>query len=323
MIVNGCTYVDISITRYIQRNSFQMKHSIIYISLILIIISCSSDKESARNRNDQQLIPTPTKVLKRSGTVTLKNNFWIITDVSDSSSARMGKYLVEKIDEISGLVGTIADLYSTRNHEQGIVLEIIEDPSLHPQGYNLNLTSRMIKIDAVSEQGLFYGITTILEILRSSWDSSSRSAEIQQVVIKDQPVFNTRIIDLSEEKNTATIDGLAPRLGQFKINAIKINPELTEKVDHALLRKYHISVLDNTPVTTASTVTISNVHTENQQLFTSLDNTGSDTLLIILSSQVEAEPQDNFLTASQLGWYGPSQKSYNSLETYLDQEIKE
>lgn len=292
----------------------------IFLFILILVSSCEQKETKIDRNNELMLIPSPAKILKRSGELTFNNNFWVITDVGDTSSAWLGKYLVREIDKIPGLVATIADLYSTRKHEQGIVLEIIEDNSIHPQGYNLDLTSRIIKIQALTEQGLFNGVNTMLDILQKSWDKESRSASIRKAVIKDQPFYSTRTLDLTGVTDSLALSKLLVEVGQFKINSVLLSPEEIRIIDQSFFKNYQIAITSVHNISSSNIIRIPAYGSQIQHLFQGNKVNSQDSLVIKLDNFNIDKNYNQLLVASQLGWYGPSEKSYKLLEMLVDKE---
>lgn len=293
------------------------------ISLILLLLLSTCENKSVKGSESDEflLVPTPAKILKRSGDVTFDNNFWVITDVSDTSSAWLGKYLVNEIDKIPGLVATIADLYSTRKHEQGIIIEKIEDPAIHPQGYSLDLTSRLIKVQSVSDQGLYNGVNTVLGLLGRTWDNNSKRAIIRKAVIKDQPFYKTRALHLSGKLDSLVLKKMLNAASQLKFNSIYLSPNVSGIVDQPYFEDYQFVILSDRDLSSANQVMVSDDQTQWQDLFARNIDNGSGSVVIKLDNYNKAVNPYQLFVASQLSWYGPTTKGYDLLKKTIDESV--
>ena len=275
----------------------KLASSLIIVGLT-IIMSCSSKNEPTTVKEDVPIIPYPAKVLKRSGYLEFDYNFWVIADVGDSSMADLGQYLVSEIDKLPGAIASIADLYSTRNHAQG---------------YSLSITSKNIKIQARTPQGIFYGVQTVLALLRNQWNEDTRSATLRKMVITDQPLASYRAIHFNSiAKDSIDFQALVKFLGTTKINYLAFeNYQFTEN-ELSLLKENNIKVLDWEQ--DGAIVEPGRILSSNDVASYNNFSTTADSLLI----KIEATNRVNILTkivlGSQLAWSGASKKDLQWLK---------
>lgn len=185
-----------------------------------ILNSCSAEGDIESNTKIPTIVPTPSKILKRSGSITLDNNFWVIANVSDSASSKVARYLVDRLDQIIGTEAYITDLYSTRKHKQSIQLEISDIPMEQgPNGYVLDVTSAHIKIKAQNEAGLYYGIQSFLILLNGS-KKDNKTFIVRKCVIKDKPLFAHRGILVKGSITNDELSELARLATEMKFTAL-------------------------------------------------------------------------------------------------------
>jgi hexosaminidase len=96
---------------------------------------------------------------------------------------------------------------------------------VHEQGYRLSLDSGQIRLTAHDHAGLFYGVTTLIQLLRQGGDS------LPLGVIEDYPDFPVRgvMLDISRDKvpTMATLFALIDRFAEWKINHLELYTEHT------------------------------------------------------------------------------------------------
>ena len=283
------------------------------LSLTFLAVSCTTTQNELAQTEDVPVIPYPYKILKRTGYINLDHNFWVVTDVSDSTTARLGKYLVEEIDKIPGAIASIADLYSTRSLGQSITIELVEDPDLDDQGYTLSITSKNIQIQANSAQGLFYGMQSILEILRSKWDRKSRAAQLRKMVISDHPNTTYRIADPVDAKDSVDYSSLARTLAEGKINFLAVRDQKLSVQDSVILAMHYISTINPDENTHGVELDLTGQTTSMEKLFLDKSLSGSDTVVVQFNLSDIENLRPQILIGSQLTWSGAERKSYDWL----------
>jgi hypothetical protein len=301
----------------LKKGALRIKKLGFVLIIIIGLISCDIEKSKQEQVEDVPIIPYPAKVLKRSGYITLDNNFWVITDVSDSVMARLGKYLVEELDQIPGAIGSIADLYSTRKHEQAISLELVNDPDMSDQGYRLAITSKKIQIEAVSGQGIFYGIQSILSLLESQWQAELRTATLRKMVITDEPKSKIRVIDLSQISSPLDPTLTSKLLARSKFNYLVVPENQPIGIDSSAMSKYYVELIRLAEQNDFSFVepieilrtderkTIENLPENNESFFVRINQLSSSTF--------KAE----IYLGGHLAWSGPGKKSAQWLLEHL------
>jgi hypothetical protein len=280
-------------------------------------ISCTRVIKEQDTRMDLALIPYPDKVLKRSGFVSLDHNFWVIADVSDTSMAELGKYLVERIDRIPGAVGSIADLYSTRNHEQGISIELINDPNMHPQGYILTITSRIIQIQATHTEGIFYGIQSILDIISNSWDKSLRTAVIRQMVITDQPNTQSRVARITELNDSTDFANLEDLVSSYKYSHLWLEADAENPFQNDVTKKY-LQVINVIEQPGTSEINLDSSMSEIEPWFLNTAAMTADTVVVSFTASNSGELARKMAIGAQLLWGGPGEKSLSRVKDKLE-----
>ena len=201
-------------------------NKVIGIIILLTILSgvnaCDSKRTDGKQIITIDVLPFPNKVLKRGGTITLSSNIWVIANVSDSLSSKLATYLVESLNMITGKEALITDIYSTRKHPESIKIELDENiQSSSAEDYTLEITSAHIIIKAKSAQGIYYGIQSLLQLLRSR--ENNGTYELPKIVIKDSPNFLVRGLTIKQSQlNDISAINFFYLLGVLKINSVFI-----------------------------------------------------------------------------------------------------
>jgi hypothetical protein len=195
---------------------------IILLAILTGFYSCELKNTEKERTISVDVLPFPNKVLKRGGIITISNKNWVIANVSDSVSVELATYLVKSLEKITDEDALITDLYSTRKHDQSIKIEIDNNyKSNTGESYTLDITSSHTKIRAKSARGIYYGIQTLLQLLKAG--ESNKAYVLPKIVIKDEPRYSMRGITIKQSQiNHLVAANLFCQLGAIKINSVFI-----------------------------------------------------------------------------------------------------
>ena len=224
---------------------------VILLTILTGISACNLENTEGVQTIAVNVLPLPNKALKRGGIITLSNNIWVIANVSDSVSSALATYLVKNLNKVTGEDAPITDLYSTRKHKESIKIELANTRrSKADEAYTLNITSAQITIKANSARGLYYGMQTLLQLLRSGVNNANY--ELPKIVIKDSPRYSIRgILTKQSQLNDLSAKHFFDLLGALKINAVFIidddvpEPTLKAKAVENYINLYTGSELPN------------------------------------------------------------------------------
>lgn len=146
------------------------------------------------------LIPQPVSLEKQRGSFELPDQLTIHTG-NNAELKRLANGLADRIGMTTGrkvVVNETVDLQSN-----GISLVLAANKSIPTEGYQLNVSTTHIVLEAADPAGVFYGIQTLLQLLPKEIESKSKVEktkwEIPAVKISDHPRFGWRglMLDVS------------------------------------------------------------------------------------------------------------------------------
>lgn len=139
------------------------------------------------------LIPKPIKAVKQSVTFTLNQNTQI---VADKEAFGIAQYLQAEVLKYQGI--------SLRNTNKATVNSInlqLQSNSKHPaEAYQLTIADNKILIKAAAPQGLFAGVTSLLQLIRQQ-KAVNKNITLQGWNIEDQPLYDWRGVMLDESRH--------------------------------------------------------------------------------------------------------------------------
>jgi glycosyl hydrolase family 20 len=196
------------------------------ITLVTGLLACQTPKADEELTISVDILPMPNKILKRGGSITMSNDFWVIANVSDSVSSALATYLVSRINAITGSEAHVTDLYSTRKHPQSVKLVLDNNTNgENNESYTVDITSSHIIIEASASQGIYFGIQTFLQLLKSG-AVQNKSYILPIVVIKDSPRYKVRGVTIKDSQlNSPPPTKLFELMGAVKINSVFVEGE--------------------------------------------------------------------------------------------------
>lgn len=187
------------------------------------------------------VIPTPRSVTQRTGMFAITSQTRVIlgdgTTEADRALVRLLNKRLEALDrkalpivhEQSLRTVTKASLYLATPRSE-FTQTLLRNRSverrefLEREGYLLDVRSEGIVLVAASHRGRFYGMTTLLALLRIE----GRSLQVPQVTIIDRPASPTRGLRLfatgRPDPLLEHLMGLIPRFSQLKLNRLAVAP---------------------------------------------------------------------------------------------------
>ena len=168
-----------------------MKKLLSFILIIFLSVNFS-------NSQSLSIIPVPVKAEVKQGNFTITPDTKIITAsaAADKSAAFFNDYLKQFYGfELKT---------SKKKTENAIDLALVHTVnSVIPGAYNMNVSSNNVSINGNDEQGIFYGVQTLIQLLPAE---KSTSLTIHQCSIIDSPRFAYRGLHLDCGRHFFSVD---------------------------------------------------------------------------------------------------------------------
>jgi hexosaminidase len=173
------------------------------------------------------VIPTPKKVVLESDDFDFDAS-WIYDAVRIAAQHIAVRSLLRDLSEFHALDLKPADAQSRniiRLAVEGDAVLTGDDPEIHKQAYRLKLTPGLIEITGNSDQGLFYGVQTFLQLLKPGpWGAIT----LPIGTIEDWPRFQLRFLHWNTNEHQDRMETLKRYLdwsARFKANMIGFDLE--------------------------------------------------------------------------------------------------
>lgn len=169
------------------------------------------------------LLPSPQEVVLGKQNIVINSTWSVVPEGTNANSAF--KSLVDGAKALH-------DLQFSSKGENKIVLKIqpgivkgTSDPALNQQGYVLKISANKIEITGNADAGLFYGVQSLLQLLRR--DQAARLV-VPECEIRDWPSLQLRFVHWDtkhHQKRMETLKRLIDWHAFFKVNMISFEME--------------------------------------------------------------------------------------------------
>src|SRR5262245_51578442 len=178
------------------------------------------------------VIPTPQKVELQDGEIEF-NDSWVYDATRIAQGHIAVRSLIRDLQELYRI-----ELRPTSNQAKNVIRFSIErgaaragaDAEIEKQGYRLKIAPGLIEIAGAADQGLFYGVQTLLQLLRPS----ARGHLLLPIsTIEDWPKLQLRFLHWDTKHHQDRIETLKRYLdwsARFKVNMIGF--ELEDKFEY-------------------------------------------------------------------------------------------
>jgi hexosaminidase len=172
------------------------------------------------------IIPVPQKVEAREGVFKLRPETRILTD---AASQETGRYLAGRLGQSTGFKLEVAAGDEKQAAPGSISLTAGEaNAGLGAEGYELTVAPESVAIRAADQDGLFYGVQSLLQLLPpqalGSKPATGVDWQIACVRIEDRPRFKWRgmLLDVSRHFYTkAEVERILDLMALHKLNVFQ------------------------------------------------------------------------------------------------------
>jgi hexosaminidase len=157
------------------------------------------------------IVPKPVELTFHPGTFHLNHSTIIIANSDAMRDAKMLNFYLNKLYGFSLPIKNISPYQNVKNAItllSGLNPEAIKRDEYYLDEYYLRVKNNKIEIEGVSNEALFYGIQTLLQLLPAEKDLANNNDqfEIPQLVIKDYPRFQYRGMHLDVGRHFFGVD---------------------------------------------------------------------------------------------------------------------
>ena len=173
-----------------------MKNLILFF---LIVMNLSAISQTPIN-----IIPKPVQLTQKTGYFNLNKSTVIIANTASRHNADMLNFYLKKF---YGFTLSVKNISSNQKVKNAISLGLVYPGDRNKDQYTLNIQGNKISIGGTSNEAIFYGIQSLLQLLPTDKDSINNSQfQIPQLSITDYPRFQYRGMHLDVGRHFFGVD---------------------------------------------------------------------------------------------------------------------
>lgn len=206
-----------------------MKAAPCSLRLLMLLSIClvtlfSCDQPTPKDLSAEAIIPKPASVIATGSSFAIKSS---TTISSDNEAHAASGFLADMLNPATGF--DLEPKLVDNKASKGIYLSLINDSDLGEEGYELDITEKLITLDAQTEAGLLRGIQTIRQLLPASIESKTKVEEPWEIAtgtVTDIPQFSYRGAMLDVSRHFFGVDDVKQYidyLAFFKMNALHLH----------------------------------------------------------------------------------------------------
>ena len=192
--------------------------SIFLLFTTLFLASCNTGtNEKTVNADGFNIIPYPSSITAKSGAFEINSDTKI---VANDAAKKVAVQLAEKLK-----TATDFDLTFANDRTRNAIIFELDESIEHDEGYTLSVSNDKILAKAKTENGLFYAMQTLRQLLPNEIESQSIVKDVKWSVpavdIADEPRFVYRGMHLDESRHfhgTETVKEFIDQLAYHKMN---------------------------------------------------------------------------------------------------------
>jgi hexosaminidase len=205
-----------------------MTRSIAKMLMMLVLIATvaeGSSKITTDKNPSLSIIPKPLSVKLEEGSFLVTKTTSIYYS-GTSDVQRVALQLASRLRRATGYPLTPAPLASGSKREDAIVVSLSGKETLGPEGYQMTVTRKLVRIDAAAPAGAFYGVQTLYQMLpveiEKSGPTQNVTWSIPCVRIEDKPRFTWRGMHLDVGRHFCSKDSVKryiAMIASYKMNS--------------------------------------------------------------------------------------------------------
>lgn len=196
-------------------------------SLLVAVLLVSFILADAQQTVAISVIPQPVSLVKGAGYFSLPSNTVIIAP----GNAEVKQMATDLAARLSKGINKVTVKEGTAVQSKSILLLLVNDKSIHKDGYRLKVTATGVSLSANEPSGIFYGIQTLLQLLPGTVEAENDPAKkdkwaLPVVTIEDYPRFGWRGLMLDVSRHFFTVAQVKEYIDQmvkYKFNLLHLH----------------------------------------------------------------------------------------------------
>jgi hexosaminidase len=194
--------------------------TIFIVSAFLFAVSLNA-QQSQIKQPYIAIIPKPLSLIPGQGEFLLSSNTQIFVEPGNPASKKIAEMLAAQIESQTGIKLLVKETLLNRATNAILITSVNAPDSLMSEGYQLSVNRSLIKINAETPNGQFYGMQSLLQLLPvGKTINGKKTIPLPAVAIYDHPRFSWRGVMLDVGRYYYSIDFLKKFLDYMSIHKL-------------------------------------------------------------------------------------------------------
>jgi hexosaminidase len=194
--------------------------TIFIVSAFLFAVSLNA-QQSQIKQPYIAIIPKPLSLIPGQGEFLLSSNTQIFVEPGNPASKKIAEMLAAQIESQTGIKLLVKETLLNRATNAILITSVNAPDSLMSEGYQLSVNRSLIKINAETPNGQFYGMQSLLQLLPvGKTINGKKTIPLPAVAIYDHPRFSWRGVMLDVGRYYYSIDFLKKFLDYMAIHKL-------------------------------------------------------------------------------------------------------
>jgi hexosaminidase len=188
---------------------------IVLLLSMQVFLACSTPRAPKTEGMDMNIIPKPQTMMVQEGEYIFSQStsVWISEDIASKEFF---------MDYLSSL---IPNMITGTQGKADISFDLIQDANLPDEGYHFQVDSQEIRIFALNDPGIFYGIQTLRQLLPPAVEQGVNTLvghKIQAVNIEDYPRFEWRGMHLDVSRHFFSLEFVKKYIDMIALHKMNV-----------------------------------------------------------------------------------------------------
>jgi hexosaminidase len=194
--------------------------------LLMLLTTCTT--RSTKDLTKELIIPKPSTVEATFDAFKLSTSTGIYYAAGQYELRAIGEHLADLLEPTLG-VRLSVDGTTEAPQKNAVFLTIVEESEHGKEGYELDISSKLVKISASTPAGIFYGMQTLRQLLPTEIEAGKPYIDpimIASGMIKDKPVYPYRGAMLDVARHFFPVEDVKryiDLIAAFKFNTLHLH----------------------------------------------------------------------------------------------------
>lgn len=205
---------------------FRTRHTMLIVVMMCFTLVLASCKKSIpTDLATESIIPKPVSLTATNKSFEVTEKMSVYAAGGGQEFIDIGNYLAAELNKTTGFK-TLAEAAPADAKDGSIYLEVVSDPELGDEGYELEITEERVSIRANKPAGVFFGVQTLLQIVPLPSNEKNNGWFLATGTIRDYPTYAWRGSMLDVARHFFSVEDVKryiDLISYYKLNVLHLH----------------------------------------------------------------------------------------------------